>query len=119
MAKSLWFAALVSVTLLALTLVVSGCHSSGPDGVYTDSTGHMTLEFKDGKAFLNLAGNADPEGTPYDVGGDKITIHYSGGVERLMNRSLAIGSGYSIFTNRPRIRAASNIRRKNTTAKKK
>jgi hypothetical protein len=36
----------------------------------------MTIEFKDGKAFLNLGGTADTDGTPYEVNGDKITIHY-------------------------------------------
>jgi hypothetical protein len=34
------------------------------------------MEFRNGKAYLNLGGMADPDGTPYDVNGNKITIHY-------------------------------------------
>jgi hypothetical protein len=77
MIKSRFFISFVSATALAVTLIVAGCHSnSGPDGVYTDSTGRLTLEFKGGKAYLDLGGTADTDGTPYDVNGDKITIHY-------------------------------------------
>ena len=41
-----------------------------------DTSGHLSLEFRGGKAYLNMGGMADPDGTPYDVNGDKITIHY-------------------------------------------
>lgn len=61
---------------LALTLLIAGCHGNNPQGVYEDTTGHFTMEFRDGKAYLNLGGMADPDGTPYDVKGNTITIHY-------------------------------------------
>ena len=65
MVKSRFFISLVSATALALTLIVAGCHSNNPDGgVYTDTTGRLTLEFKDGKAYLNMGGLADPDGYP-------------------------------------------------------
>ena len=66
----------VAMAAFAATLFVLGCHSSAPSGTYVDTTGRLTLEFKDGKAFLNMGGIADTDGTPYDVSGDKITIHY-------------------------------------------
>jgi hypothetical protein len=78
MAKSRSFISLISATALAVALFVAGCHSSNnPDGnVYTDTSGRFTLEFKGGKAYMNLGGMADTDGTPYDVNGDKITIHF-------------------------------------------
>ena len=39
-----------------VALFAAGCHSNTPSGVYTDSTGRLTIEFKDGKAYLNLGG---------------------------------------------------------------
>ncbi|HEY6419453.1 MAG TPA: hypothetical protein VIX59_10645 [Candidatus Binataceae bacterium] len=77
MVKSRLFVTLIATAALTATLVVAGCHGGGPSGAYTDTTGRMTMEFKDGKVFLNMGGMADPEGTPYDVNGDKITIHYA------------------------------------------
>jgi len=68
--------AFIAATALIAAIAVAGCHSSTPSGVYTDSTGHMTLEFKGGKAYMTLGGSTDTDGTPYDVNGDKITIHY-------------------------------------------
>jgi hypothetical protein len=76
MVKPRLFVTFVAVAAFAATLFVMGCHSSAPSGTYVDTTGRITLEFKDGKAFLNMGGMADPDGTPYDVTGDKITIHY-------------------------------------------
>ena len=70
------FRTLFAVTAIAAALVVVGCHGNTPSGAYTDTTGRITLEFKGGKAFLNMGGMADTDGTPYDVKGDKITIHY-------------------------------------------
>ena len=75
MVKSRFFITLVTATALAAAVIVAGCHSNTPDGVYTDSTGRLTLEFKGGKAYLNMGGMADTDGTPYDVSGNKITIH--------------------------------------------
>ena len=76
MVKSRRFVTFITAAALVATLSVLGCHSRTPSGVYTDTTGRVTLEFRDGKAFLNMGGMADPDGTPYDVNGDKITIHY-------------------------------------------
>ena len=76
MTRNRLFTAFVAATALAVALVVAGCHSNSPRGVYTDSTGRITVEFKDGKAYMNLGGMADTDGTPYDVSADKITIHY-------------------------------------------
>ena len=76
MVKSPRFITLITVAAFIATLSVVGCHSKTPSGVYVDTTGRLTLEFRDGKAFLNMGGVADPDGTPYDVNGDKITIHY-------------------------------------------
>src|ERR1700756_1780852 len=70
------FRTLFAVTAIAAALVVVGCHGNTPSGVYTDTTGRITLEFKGGKAYLNMGGMADTDGTTYDVRGDKITIHY-------------------------------------------
>jgi hypothetical protein len=76
MVKSRRLVTFITMAALVAALSAVGCHSNTPSGVYTDTTGRITLEFKDGKAFLNLGGMADPDGTPYDVNGDKITIHY-------------------------------------------
>lgn len=76
MVKSRFLVTLTTAAAFAATVFVAGCHSGAPSGVYTDTTGRLTLEFRDGKAYLNLGGMADPDGTPYDVNGDKITIHY-------------------------------------------
>jgi hypothetical protein len=70
------FTTLFTAGIFALALATTGCHGNKPEGVYIDSTGHVSLEFRDGKAYLNLGGLADPDGTPYDVNGNKITIHY-------------------------------------------
>jgi hypothetical protein len=77
MITSRFFISLVTATALAVALFTAGCHSNNsPDGVYTDTTGRLTLEFKGGKAYLNMGGMADTDGTPYDLNGDKLTIHY-------------------------------------------
>lgn len=76
MVRSRLLLTFVAASALLATLIVTGCHSDTPSGVYTDSTGRMTIEFKDGKAYINLGGTADTDGTPYDVNGNKITIHY-------------------------------------------
>jgi hypothetical protein len=76
MVKSRFLVTVITAAAFAATLFVGGCHSGSPSGIYTDTTGRLTLEFRDGKAFLNMGGMADPDGTPYDVKDDKITIHY-------------------------------------------
>lgn len=66
----------IAATALMTALAVVGCHSRTPSGIYADSTGRATLEFKDGKAYLTLGGSTDTDGEAYDVNGDTITIHY-------------------------------------------
>jgi hypothetical protein len=70
------FLNLLAVTALLATIAIAGCHSHSVEGTYSDATGRISLELKGGKAYLNLGGAADPNGTPYDVNGDKISIHY-------------------------------------------
>jgi hypothetical protein len=96
MIKSGVFRAFVAATVLTVLFAVAGCHSNSPDGVYTDSTGRITFEFKGGKAYLNLGGMADTDGTAYDVNGDKITIHYAPDGMMAAYSSLTINSDGSL-----------------------
>ena len=96
MLKHGFIATFVTTAVLAVVLIVTGCHGNTPDGVYTDSTGRLTLEFKGGKAYLNLGGVADTDGTPYDVNGDKITIHYPADSMMAINWTLTINSDGSL-----------------------
>ena len=88
--------AFVAAAVLTVALVAAGCHSNTPSGVYTDTTGRLTIEFKDGKAYLNLGGTADTDGTSYDVNGDKITIHYPSDGMLAQFQSLTINSDGSL-----------------------
>jgi hypothetical protein len=96
MVKDCGYRALVAAAILMVALFAAGCHSNTPSGVYTDSTGRLTIEFKDGKAYLNLGGTADTDGTPYDVNGDKITIHYPSDGMLAQFQSLTINSDGSL-----------------------
>jgi hypothetical protein len=69
------FLNLLAATAVLAAIIVAGC-SHSVEGTYTDSTGRISLELKGGKAYLNLGGVADPDGTPYEVNGDKLLIHY-------------------------------------------
>ena len=65
------------VLLLLGTLTVSACGASKVDGLYTNSNGQNTVEFRDGKAFVTMVGMAS-DAIPYDVKGDTITVHAGG-----------------------------------------
>jgi hypothetical protein len=100
MVKSRFFVTLISATALAATLIVAGCHhNASPDGVYSDSTGQMNLEFKDGKAHMNVGSMADTAGSPYDVSGEKITIHTpAGDVQITMNSDGSLQTPTGVLT---------------------
>ena len=68
-----------AVLLLSVSLTVSACGggASKLDGLYVNSNGQNTVEFKDGKAFVTMVGMAS-DAIPYDVKGDTITVHAGG-----------------------------------------
>jgi hypothetical protein len=53
--------------------ILAGCNSSSVDGKYQDSTGAVTVRWKDGKASMNLGGVL-MDGT-YATDGNQITGH--------------------------------------------
>jgi len=59
------------------SLMVSACGTSKLDGVYANSNGQNTVEFRDGKAFVTMVGMAS-DAIPYDVKGNTITVHAGG-----------------------------------------
>lgn len=64
--------------VLTVTLAVSACSSgSRLDGVYVNSTGQNTVEFREGKAFITILGGGS-DAIPYDVKGDTITVRVGG-----------------------------------------
>ena len=69
--------AYVAVFLLALCLTAPACSANKLDGLYVNSNGQTTIEFRDTKAFLTMVGMAS-DGIPYDVNGNKITVHAGG-----------------------------------------
>lgn len=67
-----------AVLLLSASLAVSACGGAGKlDGLYLNSNGQSTVEFRDGKAFVTMVGMAT-DAIPYDVKGDTITVHAGG-----------------------------------------
>jgi hypothetical protein len=65
---------IILVCMLAfLGLAASGCGFK-PDGKYIAGGGVMTVEFNSGQATITSM-VSQPETCPYDVSGDKITIH--------------------------------------------
>jgi hypothetical protein len=72
---------LAKVTAFALVvngfLLFSGCQGGGPTGIYQNPAGGMAIDFENGKARLTL-GVTTGDPVPYDVAGDKITIHAGG-----------------------------------------
>jgi hypothetical protein len=60
-----------------LTVSACGGGASKLDGLYVNSNGQNTVEFKDGKAFVTMVGMAS-DAIPYDVKGDTITVHAGG-----------------------------------------
>jgi hypothetical protein len=73
-----WFRTCIAVLLLSANLLASACGGSAKlDGLYANSNGQNTVEFRDGKAFVTMVGMAS-DAIPYEVKGDTITIHAGG-----------------------------------------
>jgi hypothetical protein len=54
------------------------CSDAGKlDGLYVNSNGQSSVEFRDGKAFITMVGMAS-DAVPYDVKGDTISVHAGG-----------------------------------------
>ena len=68
---------LVAAVCLSATLALSACGSSKLEGLYANSNGQNTVEFREGKAFVTMVGMAS-DGIPYDVKGNTITVHAGG-----------------------------------------
>ena len=77
--KASLFKTCVAVLLLSANLAVSACGAGSTklDGLYVNSNGQTTLEFRDGKAFLTMVGMAS-DAIPYEVKGNTITVHAGG-----------------------------------------
>jgi len=77
--QSASFRGCVAALFLSASLAASACGaaSSKLDGLYANSNGQSTVEFRDGKAFVTIVGGGS-DATPYDVKGDTITIHVGG-----------------------------------------
>jgi hypothetical protein len=73
------FRAFFAVLLLSGSLAVSACGAGGGklDGLYANSNGQNTVEFRDGKAFITMVGMAS-DAIPYEVKGNTITVHAGG-----------------------------------------
>ena len=74
-----YFKPCLAVLLLSVSLAVCACGSTGgkPDGLYVNSIGQTSVEFRDGKAFVTMGGMAS-DAIPYDVKGNTITVHAGG-----------------------------------------
>jgi hypothetical protein len=71
--------ACVAVLFVSASLAVAACGAASGklDGLYANSNGQSTVEFRDGKAFVTMVGMAT-DGIPYEIKGDTITIHAGG-----------------------------------------
>jgi hypothetical protein len=69
----------VMVFLLSAGLAVSACAAGAGklDGLYVNSNGQNTVEFRDGKAFVTMVGMAT-DALPYEVKENTITVHAGG-----------------------------------------
>jgi hypothetical protein len=67
--NSKWFRSALLIFALAVAGLATGCTKS-PEGKYRDSSGGISAEFKDGKAYIAL-GAYRVNGT-YTIQGDKI-----------------------------------------------
>lgn len=69
----------IAVLVLALGMTATACSADGGklDGLYVNSNGQNSVEFRDGKAFITMVGMAS-DATPYDVKGTTITVHAGG-----------------------------------------
>jgi len=68
-----------TVLVMALGMATTACSTDGGklEGLYVNSNGQNSVEFRDGKAFITMVGMAS-DGTPYDVKGTTITIRVGG-----------------------------------------
>ena len=73
------FRTCVAVLFLAAGLTVAACGAGAGelDGLYVNSNGQNTVEFRDGKAFVTMVGMAS-DAIPYEVKGNTITVHAGG-----------------------------------------
>ena len=73
------FRTYAAALLLSASLAVSACGASSTklDGLYANSNGQTTVEFRDGKAFVAMVGMAS-DAIPYEVKENTITIHAGG-----------------------------------------
>ena len=72
-----FFPPLMAALCLSATLAFSACGSSKLEGLYVNSNGQTTVEFREGKAFVTMVGMAS-DGIPYEVKGNTITVHAGG-----------------------------------------
>ena len=68
---------LVAALCLSAMLAFSACGSNKLEGLYVNSNGQNTVEFREGKAFVTMVGMAS-EGIPYEVKGNTVTVHAGG-----------------------------------------
>jgi hypothetical protein len=73
------FRTLVAVLFMWASLAVSACGAGSTklDGLYVNSNGQNSVEFRDGKAFVTMVGMAS-DAIPFDVKGNTITVHAGG-----------------------------------------
>jgi hypothetical protein len=69
--------AVVLVGAVLFSAVAVGCSSNRVDGVYTNATGALTIEFRDGKAYLTM-GPMLSEPAPFEQKGNQIIIKTGG-----------------------------------------
>ena len=75
--RTSFFPSVVAALCLSATLALSACGSNKLDGLYVNSNGQNTVEFRDGKTFVTMVGMAS-DGIPYEVKGNTITVHAGG-----------------------------------------
>lgn len=78
--RALHFRAFAATLLLTASFAVSACGAAASgklEGLYANSNGQSTVEFRDGKAFVTMVGMAT-DGIAYEVKGETITIHAGG-----------------------------------------
>jgi hypothetical protein len=69
----------LAVLVLALGMAATACSADAGklDGLYVNSNGQNSVEFRDGKAFITMVGMAS-DAIPYEVKGTTITVHAGG-----------------------------------------
>jgi hypothetical protein len=76
-APASFFPPLIAALCLSATLALSACGSNKPEGLYVNSNGQTSVEFREGKAFVTMVGMGS-DGIPYEVKGNTITVHAGG-----------------------------------------